>query len=548
MKPVRIQIDGQTLTVQAGMSIEGILGATYVQEHAVVGAVLDNHLVGLGTQVDGDARLRPVTADSPEGQTIARRASALLFYAAMRARYPEARAAVGQSLLGGYFYEVQCPADAPPDLDEMALELTLLIDAMSAEARPIETGTVPVEATPQVVSNFSEARARLVEAWVAPSVPVVRLDDYVDIAHGPYPPSTAAASGTQVVAYPPGLLLLFPGAKAPEEPDAGRVVYRAYRETRDWNRLVGVATVGDVNRAALEDRFGELVRVAEALHEKKISEIADRVAQGARFVCVAGPSSSGKTTFVQRLSVQLRVIGRRPVTVGLDDYYRDRDALTPMPDGELDLEDLHALDMPLLQRHLVALARGETVEVPRFDFQMQRRAPPDPRRRLQLGPEDVLLIEGIHGLNPQLTDALPADLLFRVFVSAMTQLVLDERTRLTTTETRLLRRLVRDRRYRNTRAADTIARWPSVRRGEERHIFPYQGLADVVFNSALAYEQSVLRTFAWRYLIEVPRSHPSRMVAHQLLKLLELFIPVFPDDVPRNSVLREFIGDSGFRY
>ncbi len=550
MHSVRIAMDGQSLSVPAGTPIEAILGAARVHTERIVGALLDNHLVSLSTSVDGDARLRPVIAGSAEGEPLIRRAACLVLHAAAARRYPHLRIAVGQSLLGGYFYEVSTTDGAPPPLETLAATLTEDIEALCAGAHPLVTSTIPVEAAAYALTAFSTARERLLRAWVAPLLSVIHLGTHTDLSHGPYPPSTAAASGAHVIAYPPGLLLLFPGASAPTTPEAGRRVWEAYRETRDWNRTVGVASVGDLNMAALEDRFGETVRVAEALHEKKIAEIADRVASRPelRCVCIAGPSSSGKTTFGQRLSVQLRVNGIEPVVLNLDDYYRDRAAMTPEPDGELDFEAVDALDLPLLRAQLTALAGGEAVLVPRFDFVAQRRADPSASRTLQLGPGRVLLLEGIHGLNPHITDALPAAMTFKVFVSAMTQLVVDEHTRLTTTESRLLRRLVRDRRYRNTTAADTIARWPSVRRGEERHIFPFQESADVVFNSALVYETSVLRTFAWRFLLEVPRTHPSRQVAYQLLRLIEMFIPVLPDDVPPTSVLREFIGGSAFSY
>jgi uridine kinase len=251
---------------------------------------------------------------------------------------------------------------------------------------------------------------------------------------------------------------------------------------------------------------------------------------------------------VRRLSVQLRVNGVEPVSLSLDDYYKCREQTPRDEEGKLDFEAIEALDLGLLHEQLVDLLAGKKVHIPRFDFVTGKPTEKSTWQPCQIKPGQVLLIEGIHGLNPQLTAPVPDTAKLRIFVSALTQLVIDEHNRIFTADSRLLRRVVRDRRYRGTSAADTIDRWPSVRRGEEKHIFPYQELSDVMFNSALVYETPVLRTFALRYLLEVPREHPSRSHAYQLLKFLELFVPVFPDLVPANSILREFVGGSGFTY
>jgi uridine kinase len=290
--------------------------------------------------------------------------------------------------------------------------------------------------------------------------------------------------------------------------------------------------------------------VAEALHEKRLAEIADEIADRRdvlRFVFVAGPSSAGKTTFVKRLSVQLKVNGIEPVVIGLDDYYGNREDCPKDENGEYDFEALEALDLRLIDQHLAALYAGEEIGVPKFSFAKGRREEGE-GRPLRTAPGQVALIEGIHGLNPRLIESVPREAVFSIYINALTQLVIDDHNRIFTADARLLRRIVRDRRYRKTPAAETIARWPSVRRGEQKHIFPHQEHADATFNTALVYETSVLKTFAWRYLLEVPRSHPSRTEAHRLLSFLELFVPVFPDAVPHNSVLREFLGGSAFAY
>jgi len=410
---------------------------------------------------------------------------------------------------------------------------------------------VAVEEACLVLADPSGSMTRLLDAWPFPHVPVVELCGFVAIQHGPFAPSTSYARGVHVVPFPRGMILQFSRDAPRPDPARSRRLVAAYRESREWNQMIGVATVGDLNEAILQDRIDEVIRVQEALHEKKIVQIADVIAEQRdriRLVCVAGPSSSGKTTFVRRLSVQLQVTGVQPVIVGMDDYYQDRSKTPRDRDGHYDFEAVEALDVPLLSQHLEALVEGREVLMPRFDFEAGQRAPESRWRPLRLKPNQILLIEGIHGLNPMLTELIAPEAKYRIFVSALTQLVIDEHNRIPTSDGRLLRRIVRDRRYRGTPAASSIEMWPRVRRGEQRYIFPFQEQCDVMFNSALVYEAAVLKTFAWRYLLEVPRENPARIEAYPLLRFLDLFVPIFPDHVPSNSVLREFIGGSGFNY
>ena len=392
-------------------------------------------------------------------------------------------------------------------------------------------------------------KKKLLRAYASPIVQMVELGDYRDLMHGPCAPSTGGLRGTQVLAYPPGLVLRFPQpaltSPLPQPGQEDRKLFQSYHETRDWYELIGISAVGDLNAAALEDRFEHVVHLAEALHEKKIAQIADSIhsrRDQVRLVCIAGPSSSGKTTFVKRLSVQLEVNGLKPLTLGLDDFYRDRSEAPRDENGEYDFERFEALEVDLLEETLLGLLAGREVGLPRYDFESGKRTHPSSWPKARLNPGQLLVVEGIHGLNPALAAGLGDDCRFRIFVSALTQLRIDEHNRVFTSDARLLRRIVRDRRFRGFNAADTIMRWPSVRRGEESYIFPYQDLSDAMFNSALVYETAVLRPFAWRYLLEVPRRHPARVRAYELLKFLELFVPVFPDSIPVNSVLREFIG------
>lgn len=540
---VRITINDEVVEVPTGTRIAEVF-AERIADCEVVAALVDNHLVGIDAPLHGDGVVVAVGRQDPLGRAVVQRSVAHMLQSVLAERRPDLHLIVGQSLLGGHFYEV-VPEPPAGELEQLASDLNEGLLALAEEALPFERRALSIDATRRELNDPDGSKAKLLGTLSSPNVCTARLGGFFDLQYGPYAPSTRCALGAEVIPYAPGLILRFPGARPLPGPLAGRRLYETYRKTRDWNRRLGVATVGDLNASVIDGRIDEVIRVAEALQEKELGEIADEIAERrreVRLVCVAGPSSSGKTTFVRRLSTQLRVNGITPLVVGLDDYYLDREHCPRDEDGEYDFEALEALDLDLLQKHLELLVSGEEVHLPSFDFVTGSPTPRETWRPARLGPDQVLLLEGIHGLNPRLTGHLPKSLCYRVYANALTQLKIDAHNRIFTSKGRLLRRIVRDRRYRGTPAAETIARWPSVRRGEGKHIFPFEEEADRVFNSTLVYEVAVLRTYAWRYLLEVPRSHPSRTEAYGLLRFLELFVPMLPDAVPANSVLREFIG------
>jgi uridine kinase len=295
----------------------------------------------------------------------------------------------------------------------------------------------------------------------------------------------------------------------------------------------------------------QLIRVAEGFHEKRIGHIADEIAaarERIRVISIAGPSSSGKTTFIKRLKVQLQIDGVNPVGISLDDYYVDREKTPRAPGGDWDFEALEALDLPLLQDHVRRLLAGEAVRTARYDF-LTGLSHPEGGATIQLRAGDVLMLEGIHGLNPRLLGSIPRPgELFRIFIHPATTLPFDRLTRVSATDLRLLRRIVRDRHQRGYRAAENIVRWPSVQQGERDHIYPFQGEADAVFDASLIYEPAVLKVYAERYLLEVPQDHPAYATAHRLRYLVDRFVSIYPDHVPPTSLVREFIGGSGFEY
>jgi uridine kinase len=326
-------------------------------------------------------------------------------------------------------------------------------------------------------------------------------------------------------------------------------LFEIFREHNNWNKILEVTNVSELNRAAANGKAENLIKVTEALHEKKIAEVADRISarkDKIRIVLISGPSSSGKTTTSKRMAIQLLVNGIKPLNISLDNYFVDR-AHTPRDEhGEYDFEALEAIDLELFNDHLVRLLNGEEVEIPKFSFETGQRFYDG--EKLKMGKSNILIIEGIHALNPKLTPAIPDEAKYKVYVSALTSINFDNQTRISTTDNRLIRRIVRDYTFRNYSATETIKRWPSVRRGEEKHIFPYQEEADVMFNTALLYELAVLKPYAEPILLEVQPNQPEYSEAERLLKFFNYFKPILPKEIPPTSILREFLGGSSFTY
>ena len=379
-----------------------------------------------------------------------------------------------------------------------------------------------------------------------------RIDNFIDYYNGVLLPSTNYLGLFDLIEYYDGILLQIPNRENPfdlEEAILLPKMFDIFKEYLGWNKIMNLNNVGEFNVACRNNQSFNLIKVSEALHEKKVASIADMVAQRGkkvRFVLVSGPSSSGKTTFSKRLSVQLMVSGLKPVVLSLDNYFVNR-VDTPLDEnGEWDFEHLHALDLPLFNQHLKQLLNGEEIEIPSFNFEDGKRY--SKGEKLQLKEDSVLIMEGIHALNPELILDIPVETTFKIYVSALTTISIDNHNWIPTTDTRLLRRIIRDYRFRNYSARETIARWPSVRRGEEKWIFPYQENADVMFNSALLFELAVLKRHAEPILAEVPKYCDEYTETHRLIKFLNYFVPIHDREIPPTSLLREFVGGSSFRY
>jgi uridine kinase len=549
---VVVNFEGERRQVPSGTTVAQFLAGFFGQVPAeILAALVNRRIVMLDFPLRGiQVELVAVRVSSREGQEVARRSASFVLLEAARELYPEARLAVGQSLGGGYFFSWRAPV---PLSAHVVASLARRSEEICIENRPFVRRSVTFEEAEALFrASGDENTIALLASYRSSTVPVLSCGSFVDIAHGPVAPTTGTVKGFALVPYEDGLLLRFPrnGAAAslpPLQPQPK--LFATYRETRRWNAVVGVANVGALNRTCLSGEISEVIRVAEGFHEKKIAQIADVITAASdhvRLVLVSGPSASGKTTFIRRLGVQLRVNGIQPIGLSLDNYFLDREHTPPGRDGRPDYEALEALDLELLQCHLTALLAGEQVTVPRYDFVVGRRATAERSVSQRLGESQVLLVEGLHALNPKLTAGVPELAKYRIFISALTQLTLDDHNRIFSSDARLLRRIVRDRLFRGHAATRTLELWGAVRRGEARGIFPYQENADVMFNSALGYETAVLRVFAERFLLEVPREHTAYTEAYRLLKFLAWFVPVFQDDVPHTSILREFIGGSAF--
>lgn len=393
-------------------------------------------------------------------------------------------------------------------------------------------------------------KKKLFEYRRVSKVNIYTLDGFEDYYYGYMPPSTGILSYFSLQPYEKGFMLNLPNAKTPEqitEHKPSPKLFATLQEAKQWGKMVSVDTVGALNDVISQGRISELILVQEALQEKKIAQIAEQIASdpSKKFIMIAGPSSSGKTSFSHRLSIQLRTLGLNPHPIALDNYFVDREETPLDEDGNYNFECLEAIDVELFNKQMNSLLSGERVELPTFNFVEGKKEYKGDFK--QLGKDDILVIEGIHGLNDKLSYTLPKESKFKIYISALTQINIDEHNRISTTDGRLIRRMVRDARTRGSSAARTIAMWPSVRRGEDQYIFPFQEEADVMFNSALIYELAVLKPYAEAILFGISKDAPEYIEAKRLLKFLDYFISVGSEEIPKNSLMREFVGGSIFK-
>ncbi len=511
-----------------------------------LGVLVGGRTESLNDTVEEYAYARVLTYADEEGRRIYERSLQFLFLTAAHRLYPGERVRIRHSFAQGLYIDLPGVRVKKEVVEKLAEQMRALV----AEDRPIERLSVSTEHAQEYFARTGQTdRLRILGYRRFSHFTLYRIDGLEDYFYGEMATHTGQLSVFDLKACGEGILLQMPDVNNPAK--AAPYVklphlLHTYNEAAEWHAILNCENAADLNDMVVNRKLREFIRVNEALQERKIERIADQFIQsGALLLLIAGPSSSGKTTFSHRLRIALRTQGLRPVKVSLDDYYLDRDSIPREPDGSIDLERIETLDIELLCDHLVRLLRGEAVEVPEFDFKEGKRLPHT--HTFQVEPAQPIIIEGIHALNPRLTATIPDSLKFKVYISPLTMLNLDDHNRIRTTDARLLRRIVRDNLFRGTKPEETMAMWASVRRGEEKYIFPFQEKADAMFNSALTYELCIMKKYAYPQLLAVKPSSPHYTMARRLVKFLNYIQTAdVEDEIPVNSILREFIGGCCF--
>ena len=520
--------------------------------YPVLAAYVNNRLKELNYRVYTPISVRFIDISHSEGHRVYQRTVAFLLQRAMAELFADYPFHIRHSVGSGYY----CEAEGKESFSELeCIALEQKVREIAAENIPIERHKEP---TADIVAKLEEAgyndKATLLRSRPRLYSNVYYMGKSIGYFFGALAPTSGYVDNFAIIPYNEGFFVAMPDRTVPlrlgRVPKADKMA-GLFHQFHEWMDVVGVPTVGELNDRILQGDTSELIKIAEAVHGRQFSLIADKIyaanrERGAKVILISGPSSSGKTTSAKRIGIQLRVLGLHPVLISLDDYFVDR-ANTPKDEnGDYDYEALEALDLARLNDDLKRLIDGQSVEIPRYDFITGTRQWHE--QPLKLDERSVLIMEGIHALNPRLTPALEERLKFKIYLSCFTSVAMDNITRIHTTDNRLLRRITRDYRTRGNNAYDTIARWPSVRRGEEKHIFPYQENADVMVNTSLFYELGVIRPIVEPILREIPDTVPEYGEAHRLLEFLDNFVPIAPDEIPLDSVLREFVGGSSFKY
>ncbi len=538
--------DGKVVSGPRGAEVRDFLNMVQKDfEAPIVGAVINHRLKELTYPIKAESTVTPITMGTPDGMRIYRRSLTLLTEVAFTQLFPGSVMTIDHSVsFGGYFCQVKGKElVVPEDMKKLKEKMLEMID----RDIPITKKVTPL---PEVIEKFKQQndveKIRLLKHRRKDYLVMYSIGDYSDYHQGYMVPSTGYLKWFDIEPIEGGFTLRFPRRHQPTEIlplGSYPKLLSTFREYGDWLGKLGIDSVGALNDATADGRIREVILVAEALHEQRISDIAAKIAKkkDIQIVMLAGPSCSGKTSTARRLSIQLLARGFHPYALEVDNYFVNRDRTPLDENGELDFEHIDALDRKRLSSELEKLIAGETVQLPKYDFKEGRSLDGDV---VKLDKGQIIIAEGIHGLNPKLVESVPEDKIYRIYISDLTQLNLDRHNRVSTTDTRLLRRIVRDARTRGYTCQETIQRWESVRRGEKRYIFPYQENADLMFNSALVYELAALKSLAEPLLRQVPFGSNEHIEVKRLLALLDWFLPLDTELIPDNSLLREFIGGS----
>lgn len=547
---IRCKNNGETKEIAIGSTLKEAYEAFGLSmEFGPINATVNNRTEGLNYRLYHNKDVEYFDLHSATGERCYMRTLFFVLCKSVHDLYPDSKVVIDIPVSNGYYCNLMLGHDVTEtDVTRIRERMRQLIDAKL----PIRRYEVPSEEAVRIFSSRGDkAKAKLLRSTGKLYTTYYEIDDYVDNFYGSLLINTSQLTLFGLEKYFDGALLRLPSRQNPAELGAlirQDKMFDIFKEQHRWNRILGVSTVGDFNEAVRSGQTTGLINVSEALQEKKIASIAEQIAhrQGTRVVLIAGPSSSGKTTFCKRLSIQLVTCGIKPIQISLDDYFVDRHLTPKDENGEYDYESVHALNIPLLNEQLQQLFEGKNIELPKYNFQTGKSEKSG--KRLQLGDNQVLVLEGIHALNPELTAQIPQEQKFHIYISALTTILLDDHNYIRTTDNRLLRRIIRDYKYRGVNAQETIHRWPSVRAGENKWIFPYQENADVMFNTAMLFELAVIKQQAEPLLDLVPENCPEYAEAYRLRTFLDYIQPIPNRALPPTSLLREFLGGSSFKY
>lgn len=514
----------------------------------IVAARVNNDIRELSYELTEDARLRFIDLTDEDGMRIYRRSLYFIFIKAVNELFPERNAVISHPMSNGVYCEIRGDEELTEmDVEAVQKKMHEIVDC----GLPFEKKTVSTEAARELYKKTGRLdKYEVLEHRQKPYVTVYNCGGYEDYYYGYMVPDTGYIKCFSLRYHQPGVVIQFPVKGKPDELptfEEQKKLFKVFIEYKKWVRILGVENVGALNDIVKAGEIGDLIRVSEALQEKKIAEIADKITnheEEKRIVLISGPSSSGKTTFANRLGIQLRVNGYTPKTISLDNYFVNRELTPRDEDGEYDYEALEAIDVELFNKHLAALLEGFEVEIPVYNFETGSREATG--QRMKMSKNTILVIEGIHGLNDRLTASISPEDKYKIYVSALTSMNIDDHNRIPSTDTRIIRRIVRDNQFRGCSAINTINRWPSVRRGEEKNIFPYQENADIMFNSSLVYELCVLKPLAEPLLMELGPENERYSEVKRLIEFLSYFLPADGKDIPNNSIVKEFVGGSCF--
>ena len=547
---------GQTLEVPVGCTLEEVYQQTgLTMDFGPVSAIVNNKVEGMHYRIYKQKTIEFLDLRSSSGIRAYTRTLFFVLCKAAHDIWPQCRVMIDIPISNGYYVDIERKDEqgnrveiTPDDIAELRERMTALI-AANLPIHRFEATTE--EAIEMFRKAGSMSKVKLLEYSGRLYTTYYDLDGYQDYYYGNLLTTTGKLYLFGLEYYYNGILLRIPSRENPEKLGAfirQDKMFEIFKEHHRWQDILGMRTVGDLNKAISDGHANSLIQLSEALQEKKIAQIADEIAsrKHVKMVLIAGPSSSGKTTTCKRLSIQLAVNGIHPIGISLDDYFLDRDQTPRDETGDYDFEHLHALNIPLLNEQMNALFSGEEIELPRYNFQLGKSEKSG--KRLQLKGNEVLILEGIHALNPELTAQIPNEQIFRVYASALTTILLDNHNYIPTTDNRLLRRIIRDHKYRGVNALGSIRRWASVRKGENRWIFHFQENADAIFNSAMLFELAVIKQQAEPLLEQVPENCDEYAEAYRLLKFLRYIKPIPEDQIPPTSLLREFLGGSSFEY